>query len=161
MRIGYGFDVHGLIKGRKLFLGGVEIDYPYGLEGHSDADVIVHAVIDALLGAAGLGDIGMRFPDTDPKYKGVSSLKLLIDVMTEIHSLGFRISNADVTLLAQKPKIGPYREQMVKTLAWGMEIDKNRVNIKATTTEHLGFVGRCEGIAAAAVVLLEETPAVR
>ncbi len=160
MRIGYGFDVHGLIEGRKLFLGGIEIDYQYGLEGHSDADVIIHAVIDALLGAAGLGDIGMRFPDTDPRYKGVSSLELLLDVMTEIHSLGFKISNVDVTLLAQKPRIGPYREQMAKTMAMGMDIDTTRVNIKATTTEKLGFIGRCEGLAAAAVVLLEETQVV-
>ena len=160
MRIGYGFDVHGLIEGRKLFLGGIEIDYQYGLEGHSDADVIIHAVIDALLGAAGLGDIGIRFPDTDPRYKGVSSLELLLDVMTEIHSLGFKISNVDVTLLAQKPRIGPYREQMAKTMAMGMDIDTTRVNIKATTTEKLGFIGRCEGLAAAAVVLLEETQVV-
>lgn len=160
MRIGYGFDVHGLIEGRKLFLGGIEIDYQYGLEGHSDADVIIHAVIDALLGAAGLGDIGMRFPDTDPRYKGVSSLELLLDVMTEIHSLGFKISNVDVTLLAQKPRIGPYREQMAKTMAMGMDIDTTQVNIKATTTEKLGFIGRCEGLAAAAVVLLEETQVV-
>jgi 2-C-methyl-D-erythritol 2,4-cyclodiphosphate synthase len=149
-----------LIEGRKLFLGGIEIDYQYGLEGHSDADVIIHAVIDALLGAAGLGDIGMRFPDTDPRYKGVSSLELLLDVMTEIHSLGFKISNVDVTLLAQKPRIGPYREQMAKTMAMGMDIDTTRVNIKATTTEKLGFIGRCEGLAAAAVVLLEETQVV-
>lgn len=156
MRIGYGFDVHKLVVDRKLVLGGVEIDYPLGLEGHSDADVIVHAMIDALLGAGGLGDLGMRFPDTDPKYKGISSLALLTDVVIEISSLGFTISNMDATLFAEKPKIGPYREQMSKKIAAVMGVKRDQVNIKATTTEGLGFVGRCEGLAASAVVLLEK-----
>ncbi len=157
MRIGYGFDAHRLSTDRKLVLGGVEIDHPYGLEGHSDADVMAHALIDALLGAAGMGDIGMRFPDTDMKYKGASSLGLLSDVAIEITSLGFRISNVDVTLFAEKPKIGPFREQMAEKIAKVIGIGKNRVNIKATTTEGLGFIGRSEGLAAAAVALLEET----
>ncbi|MGC8602704.1 MAG: 2-C-methyl-D-erythritol 2,4-cyclodiphosphate synthase [Desulfomonilaceae bacterium] len=156
MRIGYGFDVHKLVVDRKLVLGGVEIDYPLGLEGHSDADVIVHAMIDALLGAGGLGDLGMRFPDTDPKYKGISSLALLTDVVIEISSLGFTISNMDATLFAEKPKIGPYREQMSKKIAAVMGVKRDQVNIKATTTEGLGFIGRCEGLAASAVVLLEK-----
>lgn len=157
MRIGNGFDVHGLVADRKLVLGGVEIDYPFGLAGHSDADVLVHAVIDALLGAAGLGDIGKRFPDTDPKYKDASSLRLLSDVALEIISLGFQISNVDVTLFAQDPKIGPFREKMSQNIADVINVNRNRVNIKATTTEGLGFVGRAEGLAAAAVALLKES----
>jgi 2-C-methyl-D-erythritol 2,4-cyclodiphosphate synthase len=157
LRIGYGFDVHGLVADRKLVLGGVEIDYPFGLAGHSDADVLVHAVIDALLGAAGLGDIGMRFPDTDPRYKDASSLRLLSDVVLEIISLGFQISNVDVTLFAQDPKIGPFREKMSQNIADVINVNRNRVNIKATTTEGLGFVGRAEGLAAAAVALLKES----
>ena len=156
MRVGYGFDAHRLVVDRKLVLGGVEIDHPYGLEGHSDADALVHAVIDALLGAAGLGDIGMRFPDTDPKFKGTLSLDLLADVATEIEAQGFKISNMDATLFAETPKIGPFREQMAQNLATVTGIERNRVNVKATTTEGLGFIGRCEGLAAAAVVLLEE-----
>ncbi len=156
MRVGYGFDAHRLAVDRKLVLGGVEIDHPYGLEGHSDADALVHAVIDALLGAAGLGDIGMRFPDTDPKFKGTLSLDLLADVATEIAAQGFKISNMDVTLFAETPKIGPFREQMAQNLAIATGIERNRVNVKATTTEGLGFIGRREGLAAAAVVLLEE-----
>ena len=156
MRVGYGFDAHRLVVDRKLVLGGVEIDHPYGLEGHSDADALVHAVIDALLGAAGLGDIGMRFPDTDPKFKGTLSLDLLADVATEIAAQGFKISNMDATLFAETPKIGPFREQMAQNLATVTGIERNRVNVKATTTEGLGFIGRREGLAAAAVVLLEE-----
>lgn len=156
MRIGQGFDAHRLVADRRLILGGVDIDYPFGLEGHSDADVLVHAVIDALLGAAGLGDIGMMFPDTDPKYKGASSIGLLSDVCARIVLLGLKISNVDVTLFAEKPKIGPYRESMRQNVAHALAIDVNRVNIKATTTEGLGFVGRHEGLAASAVAMLEE-----
>jgi len=156
LRIGQGFDAHRLAADRRLILGGVDIDYPFGLEGHSDADVLVHAVIDALLGAAGLGDIGMMFPDTDPKYKGASSLGLLSDVCGKIVRSGFKISNVDVTLFAEKPKIGPYRESMRQNVADALAIDVNRVNIKATTTEGLGFIGRHEGLAASAVALLEE-----
>ena len=155
MRIGQGFDAHRLVADRRLILGGVDIDYPFGLEGHSDADVLVHAVIDALLGAAGLGDIGMMFPDTDPKYKGASSIGLLSDVCARIVLLGFKISNIDVTLFAEKPKIGPYRESMRRNLAHALAIDVNRVNIKATTTEGLGFIGRHEGLAASAVAMIE------
>ncbi len=156
MRVGFGFDAHRLVVDRKLVLGGVEIEHPCGLEGHSDADALVHAVIDALLGAAGLGDIGMRFPDTDPKFKGILSLDLLSDVASEITKLGFRISNMDATLFAERPKIGPFREQMAQNLATVTGIERNRVNVKATTTEGLGFIGRREGLAAAAVVMLEE-----
>ncbi|MFA6220815.1 MAG: 2-C-methyl-D-erythritol 2,4-cyclodiphosphate synthase [Desulfomonilaceae bacterium] len=156
MRIGQGFDAHRLVADRRLILGGVDIDHPFGLEGHSDADVLVHAVIDALLGAAGLGDIGMMFPDTDPKYKGASSIGLLSDVCARIVLLGLKISNVDVTLFAEKPKIGPYRESMRRNVSEALAIDVNRVNIKATTTEGLGFIGRHEGLAASAVALLEE-----
>lgn len=159
MRIGQGFDAHRFSDGRKLVLGGIEIEYPLGLLGHSDADVLVHAIIDALLGAAGLGDIGMRFPDTEPAYKGISSLILLGNVVTELTDLGFSILNVDATILAQKPKIGPYREKMLKTLSMVMGLDPSRINLKATTTEKMGFVGREEGIAATAVVLLEEPTA--
>ena len=156
MRIGQGFDAHRLVADRRMILGGVDIDYPFGLEGHSDADVLVHAVIDALLGAAGLGDIGMMFPDTDPKYKGTSSIGLLSDVCARLVLLGLRISNVDVTLFAEKPKIGPYRESMRRNVADALAIDLNRVNIKATTTEGLGFIGRHEGLAASAVAMIEE-----
>ena len=156
MRIGQGFDAHRLVADRRMILGGVDIDYPFGLEGHSDADVLVHAVIDALLGAAGLGDIGMMFPDTDPKYKGASSIGLLSDVCARLLLLGLRISNVDVTLFAEKPKIGPYRESMRRNVADALAIDLNRVNIKATTTEGLGFIGRHEGLAASAVAMIEE-----
>jgi 2-C-methyl-D-erythritol 2,4-cyclodiphosphate synthase len=156
LRIGQGFDAHRLVADRRLILGGVDIDHPFGLEGHSDADVLVHAVIDALLGAAGLGDIGMMFPDTDPKYKGASSIGLLSDVCARIVLLGLKISNVDVTLFAEKPKIGPYRESMRRNVSEALAIDVNRVNIKATTTEGLGFIGRHEGLAASAVALLEE-----
>ncbi|MFH0960446.1 MAG: 2-C-methyl-D-erythritol 2,4-cyclodiphosphate synthase [Pseudomonadota bacterium] len=157
MRIGYGFDGHRLAPNRKLVLGGVEIDYPLGLEGHSDADVLVHAIIDALLGAAGMGDIGMLFPDTDSSYKGVSSLGLLSETITRITSCGLEVSNVDVTLLAERPKIGPFREQIAQNVAMALGVPRSRVNIKATTTEGLGFVGRQEGMAAAAVALLIET----
>lgn len=156
MRIGQGFDAHKFASGRKLVLGGVEIDHPLGLLGHSDADVLTHAIIDALLGAAGLGDIGMKFPDTDPAYKNISSLLLLADVVTDVKRLGFSISNVDTIILAEKPKLGTYRNKMGIALSSALGIDASRINIKATTTEKMGFVGREEGIAASAVVLLEE-----
>ncbi len=156
MRIGQGFDAHRFDETRRLVLGGVEIDHPLGLLGHSDADVLLHAIIDALLGAAGLGDIGMRFPDTNPDYRGISSLLLLADVVREIGLLGYSIANVDATIMVQKPKIGPYRDKMTQSVSQCLGIDVSRVNIKATTTEKMGFVGREEGIAASAVVLLEE-----
>ncbi len=157
MRIGQGYDVHRLVEGRSLVLGGVHIDYELGLEGHSDADVLVHAVIDALLGAASLGDIGLHFPDTDPAYKDVSSMELLEIVAKAIDSLGFRIANLDATVLAERPKVGPYRGDMVGNLASATGVPPERVNVKATTTEGLGFTGRGEGIAALAVVLLVDS----
>jgi 2-C-methyl-D-erythritol 2,4-cyclodiphosphate synthase len=144
------------VDGAKLVLGGVEIQHSHGLEGHSDADVLVHAVIDALLGAAGLGDIGMHFPDTDPSYKDVSSIEMLKTICTAVGELGLRITNIDATILAQEPKMGPYRPEMVGNLAIAAGIEPDRVNVKATTTEGLGFTGRGEGIAALAVVVLEE-----
>lgn len=155
MRIGHGYDVHRLIAGRKLILGGVEIPYILGLDGHSDADVLLHAVMDALLGAAALGDIGHLFPDTDPAYKGISSLKLLAVVAARIREKGYEIGNIDATVIAQKPKLAPFIEAMRKETARVLQIDPDRLNIKATTEEHLGFSGREEGIAAHAVCLLE------
>lgn len=159
MRIGHGYDVHRLTEGRALILGGVEIPHSLGLDGHSDADVLTHAVMDALLGAAALGDIGRHFPDTDPQYKGISSLKLLAIVRDLIHGRGCRISNVDVTVLAQKPKLAPYIPQMEENLARTLGLEPGRINVKATTEEHLGFTGREEGIACHAVCLLEETSA--
>ena len=155
MRIGHGYDVHRLIAGRKLILGGVEIPYILGLDGHSDADVLLHAMMDALLGAAALGDIGHLFPDTDPAYKGISSLKLLAVVAARIREKGYEIGNIDATVVAQKPKLAPFIEAMRKETARVLQIDPDRLNIKATTEEHLGFSGREEGIAAHAVCLLE------
>lgn len=155
MRIGHGYDVHRLIAGRKLILGGVEIPYILGLDGHSDADVLLHAVMDALLGAAALGDIGHLFPDTDPAYKGISSLKLLAVVAARIREKGYEIGNIDATVIAQKPKLAPFIEAMRKETARVLQIDPDRLNIKATTEERLGFSGREEGIAAHAVCLLE------
>ncbi len=156
MRIGHGFDAHKFVENRKLILGGEIIPYPLGLEGHSDADVLTHALIDALLGAAGLGDIGMHFPDTDPAYRDASSISMLETVVDAVRALGFRITNLDVTVLAQAPKIGPFRAAIVGNLAEAVGIEPDRVNVKATTTEGLGFIGRAEGIAASAVVLLEK-----
>lgn len=156
MRIGQGFDAHKFAEGRKLILAGVAIDYPRGLEGHSDADVPAHAVIDALVGAAGLGDIGARFPDSDPAYRDASSIGLLANTAKEVISLGYRIGNVDVTIIAEEPRIGPYRAAMVDNLATATGVPPERINVKATTTEGLGFTGRKEGIAALAVVLLEE-----
>ena len=153
-RIGHGYDVHRLTEGRKLFLGGVEIPHKAGLLGHSDADVLLHAVCDALLGAAALGDIGRHFPDTDDKYKGISSLILLGEVYKKISALGYRVCNVDVTLIAQKPKISPYTDIMRKNISNALEIDIDSVNIKGTTEEHLGFTGKEEGITCHAVCLL-------
>lgn len=158
MRIGQGFDAHKFVEGRKLILGGEEIDHPIGLEGHSDADVLTHAIIDALLGAAGLGDIGMHFPDSDPAYRDARSVGMLEVICQAIDELGFSIANIDATIFAQRPKIGPFRAAMVGNLAAASGIEPERVNVKATTTEGLGFVGRGEGIAASAVVLLEQKP---
>lgn len=156
MRIGHGYDVHKLVEGRDLILGGVKIDYELGLLGHSDADVLLHAVSDALLGAAGLRDIGYHFPDTDPKYKGADSRMLLREVRQKVADAGYRISNVDVTMIAQKPKLKPYIEQMMANIASDLQIDGNRVNVKATTEEKLGFTGSGEGMSCHAVCLLDE-----
>lgn len=156
MRIGHGFDVHALVEGRKLILGGTEIPYEKGLLGHSDADVLTHALMDAMLGAAGLGDIGKLFPDTDDRYKGISSLTLLNDVRERLDSAGFRLINADVTVICQKPKLRPYIKEMILSLESVLKVENGTINIKATTTEKLGFTGRGEGIAAEAVCLLNE-----
>jgi 2-C-methyl-D-erythritol 2,4-cyclodiphosphate synthase len=155
MRIGIGYDVHQLVPGRKLVLGGVVIPFEKGLLGHSDADVLVHAVCDALLGAAGLGDIGLHFPDTDPKYKNISSLKLLVQTKTMVQNKGFSIQNIDTIVFAEAPKIGPHRKIMQENLAAAIEVDPSCINIKATTTEGLGIIGKGEGIGALSVVLIE------
>ena len=157
MRIGHGYDVHRLVEGRNLILGGVKIDYEKGLLGHSDADVLLHAVSDALLGAAGLGDIGRHFPDTDPKYKGADSLMLLREVYRKISEKGFRVGNIDVTMIAQRPKLKDYIPQMQENIAAAVGVAPDRVNVKATTEEKLGFTGSGEGMACHAVCLLEET----
>ena len=156
MRIGHGYDVHRLVEGRNLILGGVKIDYEKGLLGHSDADVLLHAVSDALLGAAGLGDIGRHFPDTDPKYKGADSLKLLEAVGQKIAAAGYRVGNIDVTMIAQRPKLKDHIPQMERNIAAALEMDAGRINVKATTEEKLGFTGSGEGMACHAVCLLEE-----
>ena len=156
MRIGHGYDVHKLVEGRDLILGGVKIPHRRGLLGHSDADVLLHAVSDALLGAAGMGDIGKHFPDTDPQYKGADSMKLLEIVAQKVTSAGYRISNIDVTMIAQKPKLKDHIPHMVNNIAAAVGIDVSRVNVKATTEEHLGFTGREEGLSCHAVCLLEE-----
>ena len=156
MRIGHGYDVHRLTQGRDLILGGVKIPYDLGLDGHSDADVLLHAVMDALLGAAGLGDIGRHFPDTDPKYKGISSMLLLREVGEKIRAAGFAVGTIDVTMIAQKPKLKDFIPQMQGNIASALGVDPGRVNVKATTEEHLGFTGMGEGMACHAVCLLEE-----
>lgn len=156
MRVGMGYDVHKLTEGRDLILGGVKIPWEKGLLGHSDADVLIHAVMDALLGAAALGDIGKHFPDTDPAYKGISSVTLLSHVMELLNSRGFSVGNVDAVIIAQKPKMAPYIAQMKHNLAKAMGVEESRVNIKATTEEGLGFTGRGEGIASQAVCLLNE-----
>ena len=155
MRIGHGYDVHRLVEGRDLFLGGVKIPYELGLDGHSDADVLLHAVMDALLGAAGLRDIGYHFPDTDPAYKGADSRLLLREVGKKITAAGYRVGNIDVTMIAQKPKLKPYIPQMVQNIAEDLKIAENQINIKATTEEKLGFTGNGEGMSCHAVCLLE------
>lgn len=155
MRIGHGFDVHRLVPDRDLILGGVKIPYEHGLLGHSDADVLLHAVSDAILGALGLGDIGRYFPDTDPVYKGVDSMLLLQHVVGLAHTRGFRVGNLDTTIVAQRPKLAPHVAQMLTNLAQVCQVPSGCVNVKATTTEHLGYAGRGEGIAAYAVVLME------
>ena len=156
MRIGHGYDVHKLVEGRDLILGGVKIPHALGLLGHSDADVLLHAVSDALLGAAGLGEIGKHFPDTDPRYKGADSLKLLEEVGIKVKAAGYRISNIDVTMIAQRPKLRPHIATMEQNIADALGLDVRRVNVKATTEEHLGFTGAEEGMACHAVCLLEE-----
>ena len=155
MRIGQGFDVHALVEGRKLMMGGVEIPFPLGLEGHSDADVLLHAICDALLGAAALGDIGRHFPDTDPQYWGIDSRRLLRHVGVQLKALGYRPVNLDATIIAQAPKMAPHIPQMVKHIAADLDMDEADINVKATTTEKLGFTGRGQGIAAQAVCLIE------
>lgn len=157
LRIGHGYDVHRLTEGRKLILGGVEVPWEKGLLGHSDADVLIHAVMDALSGAARLGDIGKLFPDTDPAYKDISSLKLLGEVAALLKERGWSVVNIDATLIAQAPKVSPYRQAMVENLAGVLEVDIERVNVKATTEEKLGFTGDGSGMAAHAVALLEKT----
>ena len=159
LRIGHGYDVHRLVEGRRLILGGVDIPWEKGLLGHSDADVLVHAIMDALTGAARLGDIGKLFPDTDPAYAGISSIKLLREVGRLLGEKGLEVVNIDATLLAQAPKVGPYRPQMAANVAEALGIDPEQVNIKATTEEGLGFTGDGSGMAAHAVVLLEKAGA--
>jgi 2-C-methyl-D-erythritol 2,4-cyclodiphosphate synthase len=156
MRIGHGYDVHRLVEGRKLILGGVDIPYEKGLLGHSDADVLLHAISDAILGAIGEGDIGRHFPDSDPRYKGADSLKLLAHVMKLAEDKGFRLGNLDATIVAQRPKLAPHIPLMRQNIAGVLSAEIDRVNVKATTTEELGFAGRGEGIAAYAVTLMEK-----
>jgi len=156
MRVGFGYDVHPMVEGRPLILGGIKIPYLYGLQGHSDADVLLHAISDALLGAIAEGDIGRHFPDTDPQYKNIRSTILLKRVMTRVREKGVHILNIDATILAQKPKLSEHIPRMVKEIADVLEIETGKINVKATTSEGLGFVGRGEGISAYAVVLVEE-----
>ena len=155
MRIGHGYDVHRLVEGRALILGGVQIPYALGLDGHSDADVLLHAVMDALLGAAALRDIGYHFPDTDPAYKGADSRRLLLEVGKKIAEAGYRVGNIDVTMIAQRPKLKDYIPQMIENIAADLGIDAGRVNVKATTEERLGFTGDGSGMSCHAVCLLE------
>jgi len=156
MRVGFGYDVHTLVEGRPLILGGIKIPYLYGLQGHSDADVLLHAIIDALLGAIAEGDIGRHFPDTDPQYKNIRSTILLKNTITKLKEKGIHILNIDATILAQRPKLSDHIPRMVKEIADVLEIETGRVNVKATTSEGLGFAGRGEGIAAYAVALVQE-----
>ena len=155
MRIGHGYDVHRLVEGRALILGGVRIPFEKGLDGHSDADVLTHAVMDALLGAAAMGDIGKLFPDTDDRYLGADSIALLREVNRRLTEASYRLGNLDVTVIAQRPKLAPYINQMRQTLAAALRTELQNVSVKATTEEHLGFTGSGEGIAAHAVCLLE------
>jgi 2-C-methyl-D-erythritol 2,4-cyclodiphosphate synthase len=156
MRIGFGYDVHPLVSGRPLVLGGIIIPYLYGLQGHSDADVLLHALCDALLGAIAAGDIGRHFPDTDPQYKGIKSTILLKKVMAVVRAKGFHLLNIDATIVAQGPKLSDLIPRMVKEISGILEVETERINVKATTSEGLGFTGRGEGIAAYGVVLIEE-----
>ena len=153
-RIGTGFDVHALVPGRRLILGGVDIEHSAGLLGHSDADVLLHAIIDALFGAAGLGDIGRHFPDTDPVYAGADSRVLLRECVARIHAAGFHVGNIDATIIAQAPRMAPHIDRMVENIAADCAVGVGRINVKAKTTERLGFTGRGEGMAAEAIVLL-------
>lgn len=155
MRVGIGYDVHRLAEGRDLILGGVDIPYEKGLLGHSDADVLVHAVMDALLGAAALGDIGRHFPDTDPEYKGISSVRLLEHVSRLLAQKGYTVGNVDATIIAQRPKMAPYMQEMRENVAKALGVSPDKISIKATTEEGLGFTGRGEGIASQAVACLE------
>ncbi len=157
IRVGTGYDVHALAEGLPLWLGGVLVPHSHGLVGHSDADVLLHAICDALLGAAALGDIGKHFPDTNPQYRGISSLKLLAHVGTLLAANGYTIGNIDSTLVAQKPKVAAYIPQMRQNIADTLGLDVERVSVKATTTEHLGFEGRMEGISAQAIALIEHS----
>lgn len=154
MRVGMGYDVHKLVEGRDLIVGGVKIPYEKGLLGHSDADVLLHAIMDALLGAAAMGDIGTHFPDNDPKYKGISSIKLMEEVAAFLEEKGFYVGNVDATIIAQRPKMLPYREQMVENIANALKVDKSQINVKATTEEGLGFTGEGLGISANAIASL-------
>ena len=156
MRIGHGYDVHRLVEGRKLILGGVEIPWEKGLDGHSDADVLTHAVMDALLGAAAMGDIGKLFPDTDDRFLGICSMELLTEVGSRLRAAGYAVGNIDATVIAQRPKLAPYIDAMRKEIAERLQIDVSRVSVKATTEEHLGFTGSGDGIAAHAACLLED-----
>jgi 2-C-methyl-D-erythritol 2,4-cyclodiphosphate synthase len=156
MRIGHGYDVHRLVEGRKLILGGVEIPWEKGLDGHSDADVLTHAIMDALLGAAAMGDIGKLFPDTDDRFLSICSMELLAEVGSRLRTAGYAVGNIDATVIAQRPKLAPYIDAMRKEIAEELQIDVSRVSVKATTEEHLGFTGSGDGIAAHAVCLLED-----
>ena len=158
MRIGQGFDVHALVADRKLVIGGVDIPYERGLAGHSDADVLLHAICDALIGAAGLGDIGTHFPDTDPRYKGADSRRLLREVYGLLRAHGYRVVNVDCTIIAQAPKMAPHIPRMRENIAADLAVDSGSVNVKAKTAERLGAIGRGEGIAAEAVALIERPP---
>jgi len=158
IRIGTGYDVHRLVDGRKLIIGGVDIPYEKGLLGHSDADVLLHAVCDALLGAAGLGDIGRHFPDTDPRFKGISSIALLGEVYRLLGKAGYRVNNIDATIVAERPKMAPHIPTMIANITTAVNVDKGAVNVKATTTEGLGFAGKGEGMAAYAVCTIARTP---
>jgi len=154
-RIGFGYDAHRLVKGERLILGGVEVDHPQGLKGHSDADALVHAVMDAVLGALGMGDIGLHFPDTDPAYKGISSLSLLGKVNEKMREIGFRVNNIDATIVAEVPKLSPFFGSMADNIARALETSPDRINVKATTTEGMGPCGKGEGMEAYAVASLE------
>ena len=160
IRIGHGYDVHRLVEGRRLILGGVCIPYELGLLGHSDADVLLHAIMDAMLGSVALGDIGRHFPDTDDSYKDISSLRLLSEVSRMLSAVGYEISNLDATMILQKPKVAPYIDNMRSNIADALGVEVSCVNVKATTEEHLGFTGRGEGISAHAVVIVKRTDAV-